>query len=168
MRIHEQLYALGTVWDGRPPPSREELFWALGTVRSRSFSGPFAGGSAKTAAAQLGFAVLLALVYTLSGAGEASQAVNGVLAVAVSVVLTDLVFARGTQAKRYALHPYIFLLSASCVLLLLLAPCFLLPASCFLLPTFSFLLPTSCVLLPAFYFLLPNLVAGTCSARILT
>ena len=80
--------------------ARDDLYWALSCARSRAFSGPFSRGSLKAATAQLSFAGALGLVYILGFGGEPGAAVNGILAVLVSIVLNDFLFARATTATR--------------------------------------------------------------------
>ena len=86
---------------------RDDLYWALSCARSRAFSGPFSRGSLKAATAQLSFAGALGLVYILGFGGEPGAAVNGILAVLVSIVLNDFLFARATTATRYVLCPVV-------------------------------------------------------------
>ena len=96
------------------PPSAERWDWAMGIVRSRAFSGPYAGGTPFPfsgtfvgALIQLFAAATLAIFYTLLS-GNDDLALDGFLAVAVYVGLTDLVFSpRASKARRYVLCPWV-------------------------------------------------------------
>jgi len=91
--------------------SLDDFLWAMSTVRSRAFSGPYSPSTLKGSLQQLSFASALALLYLLSGAGAPEQALNGLLAVLVSLVISDFLLPRFSAAKRYVLCPWIDLLN---------------------------------------------------------
>jgi len=95
----------------RDPPEgvatdRESVYRALSIVRSRSFSGPFAGGTFKGSLVQLFLACTAAGAFAISG-GNAELALDGFLGVAVYLLANDLFFSRATSFKRYVLCPFI-------------------------------------------------------------
>ena len=102
-------------WDAaraRAPgsPSAKEWDWALGVVRSRAFSGPYAPGTLIGSLTQLFGASTLALLYALFVGGEAAadRAFDGFLLAVVFVLCNDFVFGpRITTAKRYVLCPWV-------------------------------------------------------------
>ena len=76
------------------PYDASELRWALATVLTRSFSGPFEGTSPRQRAAVVGFAAWLAVGYYVGGFGDLETAVQGFVAVALSSVLSDYLVSR--------------------------------------------------------------------------
>lgn len=106
-------------WDAarqRAPgsPSQERWDWAMCVVRSRTFSGPYAGGTFIGALAQLFGASTVALAYALivGGAGAADQALDGFLFAVVFVLSNEFVFGpRLSKARRHVLCPWIDLVN---------------------------------------------------------
>lgn len=95
-------------------PTAKEWDWAMSTVRSRTFSGPYTPGTFLGALAQLFGASTLALGYALvsGGAGAADTAFDFFSGAVVFVLMNEFVFGpRFTKAKRYVLCPWIDLLN---------------------------------------------------------
>lgn len=102
-RIHRELVpacsGLDVPW--------EDFVWAAETVRSRSFSGPYEGSDYEERLQQLVFLAALVGVYLLSGAGPASNALNGTASVLCFLVLKDLYTQKNPNSLRYAMCPVI-------------------------------------------------------------
>ncbi|KAJ1454675.1 hypothetical protein M885DRAFT_521640 [Pelagophyceae sp. CCMP2097] len=84
-----------------------DLDWALATILTRSFSGPFEGSTGDQRVATFGFAAVLATVYVALGLGPPEQAAQGLAAVAVSSILSDFLVSRDDSVSlvRHTLTP---------------------------------------------------------------
>ena len=92
-------------------PTAERWAWAMNTVRSRAFSGPYTGSTFVRALVQLFGGATLALGYTLLSGNE-DLGLNAFLGFAIYVALNDLFFGpRVSKAKRYVLCPWVDLLN---------------------------------------------------------
>jgi len=91
-------------------PSEAAFNWAVATVRSRAFSGPFEGSTAPERALQLGFAFVLASVVAISGLAEEGVAINGLVVAAMSVLLRDFFLGKSGTLTRYVVASTLLLL----------------------------------------------------------
>lgn len=103
LRLHQLVVAA----QGADAPSEAEWLWALACVRSRAFSGPLGGNTFKGSLAQLAFGTVLAATYVAAGLGTPEQAGDGLAAILVSLLASDLVFSRFARTRRYVLCPFV-------------------------------------------------------------
>ena len=97
----ERLRALG----GLGGEEEAEFVWAVDSVRSRTFSGPYEGTDWEERAQQVGLLGALCALYLAAGAGPPSQALNGAFSVLCFIFLKDIFTRNNPKSKRYAMVP---------------------------------------------------------------
>ena len=85
--------------------SYERFVWAAENVRSRAFSGPYAGAPISDRLKILGFIAAAGLAYVSAAHVPLEQALNGAIAAAVFNLLYDVVLS--SKLKWYALCPVV-------------------------------------------------------------
>ena len=98
----------GTTWGKRVQDLTYERFvWGLETVNSRAFSGSYEGSSAADRRNLLFFTGILTLAYPVLGFGTYEEAIQGAVAVGLSIFLKDYFFSKNSNLKRYVVCPLI-------------------------------------------------------------
>ncbi|GFR49677.1 hypothetical protein Agub_g11825, partial [Astrephomene gubernaculifera] len=93
------------------PPSREEFFWAMSVVRSRTFSGPYIGSSLPDRLRLLGLVGALMACNTALGLADLPHSLSAALAVVLFNVLYEVILSR--SLKQHAICPLIDLFNHS-------------------------------------------------------
>lgn len=91
--------------ESRKPPSWDRFIWACENVRSRAFSGPYAGSPLMEKIRLAGFVAAAGLMYVLYAHVPLEQALNGAIAAAMFNLLYDIILSN--KLKWYALCPII-------------------------------------------------------------
>ncbi|CAL5224402.1 g7084 [Coccomyxa viridis] len=87
------------------PVTEADLTWAIQAVRSRAFSGPYAGPPLKSRVKIAGALALLAGVFVTAAHVPLEQVLNGAIAAALFNLLYDLVLSQ--KVKWYAMCPVV-------------------------------------------------------------
>ncbi|EFJ50052.1 hypothetical protein VOLCADRAFT_104004 [Volvox carteri f. nagariensis] len=113
-REWQQLYG-DLVRSGTPAgvqaPSREDFFWAMSCVRSRTFSGPYIGSTLQDRLRTAGLVAVLAAGNTVLGLADPQKTLSAAIAVLLFNVLYELILSR--SLKQYAICPLIDLFNHS-------------------------------------------------------
>jgi hypothetical protein len=101
----EQLHAAlcAGLAPGQPPVPLPRFLWALCSVRSRTFSGPYVGTSLTDRLRLAGVVVTLAAANTLLGLADAERTATAAIAVFVFNVLYEVILSR--SLKQYTMAP---------------------------------------------------------------
>ena len=98
----------GTTWGKKVQSLTYERFvWGLETVNSRAFSGSYEGSSAADRRNLLFFTGILTIAYPNLGFGTYEEAIQGAIAVGLSIFLKDYFFSKNSNLKRYVVCPLI-------------------------------------------------------------
>ncbi|CAJ1406741.1 unnamed protein product [Effrenium voratum] len=84
-----------------------EFLWAVQLVRSRAFSGPYEGRQAQDRAVQLAFIGVLLVLSIGTGFVTPENGVNGALAAAIAIPLTDFLVGQTSSLKRHVVCPVV-------------------------------------------------------------
>ncbi|KAG2445470.1 hypothetical protein HXX76_000087 [Chlamydomonas incerta] len=90
---------------GAPPPSREEFWWAMSVVRSRTFSGPYIGSTLSDRLRLAGLVAALVVGNTALGLADPAKTLSAAIAVFLFNVLYEVILSR--SLKQYAICPLI-------------------------------------------------------------
>eukprot|EP00200_Dunaliella_tertiolecta_P001304 CAMPEP_0202361426 /NCGR_PEP_ID=MMETSP1126-20121109/13995_1 /ASSEMBLY_ACC=CAM_ASM_000457 /TAXON_ID=3047 /ORGANISM="Dunaliella tertiolecta, Strain CCMP1320" /LENGTH=501 /DNA_ID=CAMNT_0048955379 /DNA_START=165 /DNA_END=1670 /DNA_ORIENTATION=- len=93
------------VQPGAQPVSREDFFWALCAVRSRTFSGPYIGSTLADRLRLGAFVGVLALTNISLGLADAQRTLSAAVAVFLFNIIYEVVLSR--SLKQYAMCPVI-------------------------------------------------------------
>ena len=97
-----------TTWGKRIQKLTFERFvWGLETVNSRAFSGSYEGSSAADRRGILFLTGILTIAYPTLGFGTYEEAIQGAIAVGLSIFLKDYFFSKNSNLKRYVICPLI-------------------------------------------------------------
>ncbi|GLC36601.1 hypothetical protein PLESTB_000254700 [Pleodorina starrii] len=103
-QLYDELVRTGTP-AGAQPPSREDFFWAMSCVRSRTFSGPYIGSTLQDRLRTAALVAALAVGNTALGLADPQKTLSAAIAVLLFNVLYELILSR--SLKQYAICPLI-------------------------------------------------------------
>lgn len=87
--------------------TQAEFTWAVQLVRSRAFTGPYEGRGPQDRAAQLAFIIVLLVLSVGGGFVSLENGLNGALAAALAIPLTDFLVGQTSTLKRHVLCPVV-------------------------------------------------------------
>ncbi|CAK9020858.1 unnamed protein product [Durusdinium trenchii] len=87
--------------------SEADFTWAVQTVRSRAFTGPYEGRGPQDRVAQLAFIAALLAASTGLGVVSLENGLNGALAAAVAIPLSDFLVGQTSTLKRHVMCPVV-------------------------------------------------------------
>ncbi|KAG2428873.1 hypothetical protein HYH02_014196 [Chlamydomonas schloesseri] len=90
---------------GAAAPSREEFWWAMSVVRSRTFSGPYIGSTLSDRLRLAGLVAALVVGNTALGLADPQKTLSAAIAVFLFNVLYEVILSR--SLKQYAICPLI-------------------------------------------------------------